>query len=261
MGMPVSRIDARAVIDENARLGDGVIVGPFAVIGPGVTIGDGTKIGPAAFIEKDTTIGKDCFVAHGAVVGSDPQDLKYNGERTLLTIGDRTTIREFATVNRAAGAGEATTIGNDVLIMAYVHIAHNCIIGDNVVIVNAVSLAGHVEVGECAIIGGVTPVHQFVRIGKYSFVGGASRISKDVPPYFKVAGIPTRPIEVNTVGLQRHGFSEEALSQLRQCYRLLYLSDLNTTQALSRIRAEMPTSEETKTLVAFVESSSRGILK
>ncbi len=257
----MSHIDPRAVIDEKACLGDGVTVGPFAVVGPRVIIGDGTKIGPAAFIEKDTTIGKDCFIAHGAVVGSDPQDLKYNGERSLLTVGDRTTIREFATINRAAGAGEATVIGDDVLIMAYVHIAHNCIIGDSVVIVNAVNLAGHVEVGEYAIIGGVTPVHQFVRIGKYSFVGGASRISKDIPPYFKVAGIPTRPIEVNTVGLQRHGFSEETLSRLRQCYRLLYLSDLNTTQALSRIRVEMKVCDEVETLVTFIESSSRGILK
>jgi len=261
MEMLMNQVDAMAVIDESAQLGDGVIVGAFAIIGPGVTIGDGTTVGSTALVEKDTVVGKNCFIAHGAVVGSDPQDLKYDGENSFLTIGDRTTIREFATINRAAGAGEATTIGNDVLIMAYVHIAHNCIIGDNAVIVNAVNLAGHVEVGEYAIIGGMTPVHQFVRIGKHSFVGGASRVSKDIPPYFKVAGIPTRPIEVNTVGLQRHGFSDESLSQLRQCYRLLYLSDLNTTQALVRIRAEMPASAEIDDLVAFIESSSRGIIK
>ncbi len=257
----MNQVDARAVIDESARLGDGVVVGAFAIVGPGVRIGDGTTIGSSAFIERDTVIGNNCFIAHGAVVGSDPQDLKYNGEQTFLTIGDRTTIREFATINRAAGAGEATAIGNDILIMAYAHVAHNCIIGDSVVIVNAVNLAGHVEVGEHAIIGGMTPVHQFVRIGKHSFVGGASRISKDIPPYFKVAGIPTRPIEVNTVGLLRHGFSDESLSRLRQCYRLLYLSDLNTTQALSRIRAEMTPTAEIDDLVAFIESSSRGIIK
>jgi UDP-N-acetylglucosamine acyltransferase len=254
-------IDERAVVHETARLGDGVVVRPFAIIGPRVTIGPGTAIGTMALVEKDTTIGRDCVLGHSAVVGTDPQDLKYEGERTHLEIGDRTTIREFATINRATGEGQKTTVGSNVLICAYAHVAHNCQIGDNVVIVNAVQLAGHVCVMNWAYIGGMTAVQQFTHIGEHSYVGGACRITKDVPPYFKIGGAPTRPVEVNTVGLQRRGFSEDSLNQLRKAYRLIYLSDLNTTQAVERIREELPMTEEISVLVAFIESSTRGIIK
>jgi UDP-N-acetylglucosamine acyltransferase len=257
----VARVDPRAVVHENARLGDDVIVEPFAIVGPNVVVGRGTRVGSMSLIERDTEIGEDCVVGHGAVLGTDPQDLKYGGERSFLTVGDRTRIREFATINRASGEGESTRIGDDVLIMAYAHVAHNCEVGRNVVIVNAVNVAGHVTIEDYAIIGGMTAVQQFVRIGKHSYVGGACRVTKDVPPYFKIGGVPTRPIEVNTVGLLRRGFSEETLNRLRQCYRLLYLSDLNTTQALVRVRNEVEQCPEIAELIRFVEDSSRGIIK
>lgn len=254
-------IDERAVVDESAQIEDGVCVGPFAIVGPGVSIGRGTILESMAFVQRDTAIGQDCRIGHSAVIGTDPQDLKYDGEKTCLEIGDRTTIREFATVNRSTDLDEPTRVGSDVLIMAYAHVAHNCVIGDHVVITNAVSLAGHVAIEDYAIIGGTTAVQQFTRVGAHSYVGGACRITKDVPPYFKIGGVPTRPIEVNTVGLLRRGFSEDSLNQLRKAYRLLYLTDLNTTQALERIREELPMTEEISRLVAFIESSTRGIIK
>jgi UDP-N-acetylglucosamine acyltransferase len=256
-------ISDKAVIDDDARLGEDVRVGPFAIIGPGVTIGRGTVVSSMALIERDTKIGGDCVIGHSAVVGTDPQDLKYGGETTHLVIGDRTTIREFATINRAtADAGDGTTrVGSDTLIMAYAHVAHNCVIGDHVVITNAVNLAGHVVVEDYAIIGGMTAVQQFVHIGAHSYVGGACRVTKDVPPFLKIGGVPTRPIEMNTVGLLRRGYSEEALNYLRQAYRFLYLSDLNTTQAVERIRTELPMNEEISRLVTFIQDSTRGIIK
>ena len=254
-------VDPRAIVYEDATLADGAIVEPFAIVGPNVSIGRGSRVCSQALIKSDTEIGEDCVIGHSAVVGTDPQDLKYDGEQTYLKIGDRTVVREFATLNRATGEGEATVIGSDTLIMAYAHIAHNCIIGNHVVIVNAVSLAGHVEIEDFAIVCGMTAVQQFVRIGQHSYVGGACRISKDVPPYFKIGGVPTRPIEVNTVGLLRRGFPEESLNQLRKAYRLLYLSDLNTTQALARIKKELKPTAEIETLVGFIEASQRGIIK
>ena len=257
----MTQVDPRAVVHEDARLGDDVIVEPFAIVGPNVVVGRGSRVSSMSLIERDTEIGEDCLVGHCAVLGTDPQDLKYGGERTFLRVGDRTRIREFATINRASGEDEATTIGSDTLIMAYAHVAHNCAVGDHVVIVNAVNIAGHVTIEDHAIIGGMTAVQQFVRIGAHSYVGGACRVTKDVPPYFKIGGVPTRPIEVNVVGLLRRGFSEDALNKLRQCYRLLYLSDLNTTQALVRIRDEVNETPEVAQLIGFVEGSSRGIIK
>lgn len=254
-------IDPSAVVHEGAQLADDVVVEPFAMVGPNVRIGRGTRIGSMALVDRNTEIGEECRIYHGAVIGTDPQDLKYENEATYLRIGDRTTVREFATLNRATGEGEATVIGSDGLIMAYAHVAHNCVIGDHVVIVNAVNIAGHVEIADWATIGGMTAVQQFIRVGMHAYIGGACRVSKDVPPYFKIGGVPTRPIEVNTVGLVRRGFSEETLNTLRKAYRLLYLSDLNTTQAVERIRQDLDTSDEIEHLVDFIESSSRGIIK
>ena len=256
-------IDERAVVHESARIGEGVRVGPFAIIGPDVELGRGTVVGGMALVEKNTTIGEDCVLGHLAVIGTDPQDLKYHGEVTRLVIGDRTTVREFATVNRATAGddNEPTRVGSDTLIMAYAHVAHNCVIGDHVVITNAVNLAGHVIVEDYAIIGGMTAVQQFVQIGTHSYVGGACRVTKDVLPYLKIGGVPTRPIEMNTIGLLRRGFSEESLNYLRKAYRILYLSDLNTTQAVERIRAALPMNAEISRLVGFIENSTRGIIK
>ena len=257
----MANVDERAIVHESANLGVDVQVGPFAVVGPHVTIGRGTVVVSHALVEKDTTIGEDCTINHYAVIGTDPQDLKYHGETTHLEIGDRTTIREFATVNRSTSGDEPTQVGSDCLIMAYAHVAHNCRIGDHVVLTNAVNLAGHVVVEDFAIIGGMTAVQQFVLIGAHSYVGGACRVTKDVPPYLKIGGVPTRPIEMNTVGLLRRGYSEESLNQLRKAYRCLYLSDLNTTQAVERIRQELPMNDEITRLVSFIESSTRGIIK
>jgi UDP-N-acetylglucosamine acyltransferase len=256
-------IDERAVVHESARIGEDVRVGPFAIIGPDVELGRGTVVGGTALVEKNTTIGEDCVLGHLAVVGTDPQDLKYHGEVTHLVVGDRTTIREFATVNRATAGedDEPTRVGSDTLIMAYAHVAHNCVIGDHVVITNAVNLAGHVIVEDYAIIGGMTAVQQFVQIGTHSYVGGACRVTKDVLPYLKIGGVPTRPIEMNTIGLLRRGFSEESLNYLRKAYRILYLSDLNTTQAVERIRSALPMNAEISRLVGFIENSTRGIIK
>jgi len=256
-------IDEKAVVHESARIAEDVEVGPFTIIGPDVEIGRGTVVGAMALVERDTKVGEDCIIGHSAVIGTDPQDLKYHGEKTHLVIGDRTTIREFATVNRATVAedGDATRVGSDTLIMAYAHVAHNCVVGDHVVITNAVNLAGHVCIEDYAIIGGMTAVQQFVRIGAHSYVGGACRVTKDVPPYVKIGGVPTRPIEMNTIGLQRRGYSEDSLNTLRKAYRFLYLSDLNTTQAVERIKAELPVTDEIDRLVHFIESSTRGIIK
>jgi UDP-N-acetylglucosamine acyltransferase len=259
----MTSISDKAVIHDRAQISEGVTVGPFAIIGPGVTIGRGSVVCSMALVEKDTEIGEECEIGHSAVVGTDPQDLKYKGETTRLVIGDRTTIREFATINRATrDSGDGTTrVGSDTLIMAYAHVAHNCVIGDHVVITNAVNLAGHVVVEDYAIIGGMTAVQQFVHIGAHSYVGGACRVTKDVPPFLKIGGVPTRPIEMNTIGLLRRGYSEEALNYLRQAYRFLYLSDLNTTQAVERIKAALPMNEEISRLVTFIQSSTRGIIK
>jgi len=254
-------IDPRAVVDAGASLAPGVRVGPFAVIGPGVSVGKGTRIESAAFIARDTAIGEDCYVGHGAVLGTDPQDLKYRNEPTSLTIGNGTSIREYASVHRATGRGCATVVGQNVLVMAYAHIAHNCVIGNSVVIANSVNLGGHVVIEDHAIIGGMTPVHQFVRIGAYSFVGGLTRVSKDVPPYFKVAGVPMRPVDVNTLGLVRHGFPPDARKRIRRAFRILYLSELNTSQAVARIREELPETPEIQRLLDFIRESSRGIAK
>jgi UDP-N-acetylglucosamine acyltransferase len=254
-------IDPRAVVDQAASLADGVSVGPFAVVGPRVSIGPGTRVESSAFVAQDTEIGARCYIGHGAVLGTDPQDLKYRGERTFLRIGDGTSIREYATLHRGTGDGSATVVGRNVLVMAYAHIAHNCAVGDSVVIANSVNFGGHVSVGDHAIVGGMTPVHQFVRIGAYSFVGGLTRVSKDVPPYFKVAGVPMRPIDVNTIGLVRHGFPPEARRLVRRAFRILYRSGLNTSQALARIREELPATPEVETLVTFIRESTRGIAK
>lgn len=253
------RIHPTAIVDEAAELGHGVEIGPYAIIGPNVKVGDGTVVGPHAYIEKDTRIGKGCFVANGAVLGTDPQDLKFEGEETLLVVGDGTTIREFATLNRGTRAAGRTTVGSGCLIMAYAHVAHDCVIGDHVVIANAVQMGGHVAIEDCANVGGLVAVHQFVRIGAYSFIGGASRVPKDVPPYVRAAGNPLALYGLNTVGLERRGFSEEARRELKRAYRLLFNSDLNISQAVTELRARADLVPEVERLLDFIDASERGV--
>lgn len=254
-----SRIHATALVDPSAELADDVTVGPYSIVGPGVTVGAGTRIGPHVLIERDTTVGAACAIHKGAVLGTDPQDLKYAGEPTQLLVGDRTVIREYATLNRGTTALGHTRVGSDCLLMAYSHVAHDCSLGDHVIVSNAVNMGGHVTIGDWAIVGGMTPIHQFVRIGAHAFVGGGSRAAKDIPPFVKAAGSPIQLYGLNTVGLQRRGFSEDVRRELKRAYRLFFLSTYNTSQALARARDELRALPEIETFISFFEASERGV--
>jgi UDP-N-acetylglucosamine acyltransferase len=256
---PLEGVHPTAIVDEDAVLAPGVTVGPGSVIGPGVVIGADTRIASNVLIERDTVIGTGCRIHHGAVLGTDPQDLKYEGERAELVVGDRTEIREYATLNRGTRASGRTAVGSDCLLMAYVHVAHDCHIGDRVVLANAVNMGGHVTIEDWAIVGGMTPIHQFVRIGAHAFVGGAARVSKDVAPYVRVAGNPLVVSGLNSVGLRRRGFTVEVRLQLKRAYRLFFNSNLNVSQAIERARAEMELTPEVERFVAFFEESERGV--
>ena len=258
-GLEVIGIHPTAIVDPSAEIAEDASVGPFTVIGPRVRIGAGTRVGPHVFIERNTTIGANCSIHNGAVLGSDPQDLKFGGEEVFLEIGDHTTIREYATLNRGTAAHGKTVIGSHCLLMSYSHVAHDCVLGDHVIISNAVQMGGHVTIGEWAIVGGVTAIHQFVRIGQHAFVGGAARVQKDVPPYVKAAGAPLALYGLNSVGLQRRGFSEEVRANLKRAYRLLFASSYNVSQALEKARAELTPSPEVDAFLAFIEESDRGV--
>lgn len=254
-----ARIHATALVDPGAELGPGVVVGPYTIIGPGVVVGAGTVVGPHALIERDTTVGQNCQISKGAVLGTDPQDLKYKGEPTTLEIGDRTVIREYATLNRGTAASGRTLVGSDCLLMAYTHVAHDCELGNHVILSNAVNMAGHVEIEDWVTVGGVTAIHQFVRIGAHAFIGGASRIAQDVPPYVRVAGNPPKLYGLNSVGLDRRGFSEEVRRALKTAYRLLFQSHLNVSQGMARAETEVPPLPEVLHLLSFIRESERGI--
>jgi len=254
-----TRVHPTAIVHPEAELGVGVQVGPYAIIGPNVEIGDGTTIGPHAYIERDTRVGRQCIIAKGAVLGTDPQDLKYEGEETLLIVGDKTTIREFATLNRGTRASGSTEVGDNCLLMAYSHVSHDTRIGHHVILANAVNMGGHVVIEDWAIVGGVTAIHQFVRIGSHAFVGGGSRVPKDVPPYVRAAGNPLKLYGLNSVGLERRGFSAETRSELKRVYRLLFNSDLNVSQAIERVRSEGIEDAEVRAMIDFIEASERGV--
>lgn len=253
------RVHPTAIVDPAAELAEGVEVGPYAVVGPGVSVGARTRIGPHVLIERDTRVGEGCVLANGAVLGTDPQDLKYAGEPTELIVGDRTVIREFATLNRGTTAAGRTTVGSDCMLMAYTHVAHDCHVGDHVILSNAVNMAGHVTIEDWAIVGGMTPIHQFVRIGRHAFVGGGSRVAKDIPPFVKAAGSPIQLYGLNSVGLQRRGFPEEVRRELKRAYRLFFASRHNTSQALERAREELRALPEVEVFLSFFEGSERGV--
>ena len=254
-----THVHPSAIVDDTAELDHGVSVGPWAFVGPGVKVGANSIIGPSAMVERNVTLGRECRIFKGAVLGTEPQDLKFAGENTELTIGDRTVIREFATLNRGTSAARRTVVGSDCLLMAYTHVAHDCHLGNHVIMSNAVNLAGHVEIEDWATLGGVTPVHQFVRIGTHAFVGGGSRISQDVPPYCRVAGSPAKLYGLNSVGLERRGMSAEVRRTLKQAYRFLFQSNLNVSQGLEKVKAEVENRPEVEHLVGFIERSERGI--
>lgn len=252
-------IHPTAIVDPGAELAGGVQVGPYAIIGPNVVVGADTIIGPHAYIEKDTRIGRDCFIAKGAVLGTDPQDLKYEGEDTLLIVGDGTTIREFATLNRGTRASGSTEVGSGCLLMAYSHISHDSRIGDHVIISNSVQMGGHVVIEDSATIGGLVAIHQFVRIGTHAFIGGASRVPKDVPPYVTAAGSPLKLYGLNTVGLERRGMPADVRRELKRAYRELFHSHLNISQAIEQLRSRDVMIEEVDRMISFIEASERGI--
>jgi UDP-N-acetylglucosamine acyltransferase len=252
-------IHPTALVDPSAELAPGVSVGPYSIIGPGVRVGARTRIASHVLIERDTQVGEECTISQGAVLGTDPQDLKYMGEPTTLVVGDRTVIREYATLNRGTAASGLTSVGSDCMLMAYTHVAHDCRLGNHVILSNAVNMAGHVTIDDWAIVGGLTPIHQFVRIGQHAFVGGASRVAKDVPPFVKAAGSPMQLYGLNSVGLQRRGISEEVRRELKRAYRLFFASSHNTTQALARAREELRALPEVEVFLSFFENTERGV--
>lgn len=255
-GGAAPNIHPTAIVHSKAVLGEGVTVGPYAIIAEDTVLGAGTTISSHARIEQYTILGSECVVHHGAVVGSIPQDLKFCGEKTSLEIGDRTVIREFATLNRGTSAHGKTSIGHDSLLMSYVHIAHDCIIGNRVILSNSAQLGGHVIIEDYANISSLVAIHQFVRVGAYAMVSGGSKVSKDICPFIKVAREPLKPVSLNVIGLKRRGFSPETIRVLKQAYRILFRSQLNTSQAVERIKRELQTTDEIDMLLTFIRESA-----
>jgi UDP-N-acetylglucosamine acyltransferase len=250
-----------AHIHPNAKLAEGVIVEPFATIGDDVVIGEGTIIGSHASILPGTRIGMNCKISPGAVIGGEPQDLKFKGEYSIVEIGNNTTIRECVTINRGTSAKGKTIIGSNCLIMAYVHVAHDCVVGDHVILVNSTSLAGEVIVDDYAIIGGHTGIHQFCHIGKHVMLSGGSLVRKDVPPYIKAGREPLSYAGVNSIGLRRREFTNEMITQIQDIYRIIYQKGYNNSQALEVVETEMPASRERDEILLFIKDSKRGIIK
>lgn len=256
----MSTIHPTALVASDARIGSGVTIGAFAVVGENCAIGDGCVVAAHAILERNVTLAPNVKVGSGSILGGDPQDLKFKGEPTVVEIGENTTIREYATINRGTAQSFRTTVGKNCLLMSYVHLAHDCHVGDGVIISNGVQLAGHVTIEDKATISGLTAVHQFARIGRYSFVGGMSRVSKDVPPYIKAVGNPIKLYGLNSVGLQRNGFPEDVMRELKRAYRLFFRSELNVSQALERARTELEQFAEVQALIRFVDESQRGVV-
>lgn len=247
-------------IHPDAKIGKDVKIGPFVTIAADVVIGDRTDIGPNVCILDGVRIGDDCKIYPGAILGSTPQDLKFNGEESLLVIGNRVTIREYCTINRGTRANYETNIGDDCLIMAYVHVAHDCIIGEKCILANCVNLAGHIEIGAKAVLGGLSAVHQFVKIGKHVMLGGGSLVRKDVPPFIKAAREPLSYAGINSIGLRRYHFSPDQIDHIQSIYRTLYLKGFNTTQAVEQIQSKIDDSPERETILNFIRNADRGII-
>jgi len=258
----LQRIDPTARISPHATLAEEVDIGPFAVVGDKVVIGEGTAIGPYCMIQGPTTIGKGCTFTGYASIGTPPQDHSYRGEETRLAIGDRNTVREFVTINRGTLKDRGvTTVGSDNLIMAYCHVAHDCVVGNHVVMGNLATLAGHVEIHDRAIIGGLAAIHQFTRVGAYTIIGGGSMVSLDIVPYAKASGDRASLFGVNTIGLKRNGFTKEQIERIEKAYRVLFKQGLMLKEAIHALEQEFPDHEEILHLVAFLASSKRGIAR
>ena len=258
----MARIHPTALVADGANLHESVEVGPYAVVGPRVSIGEGTTVGAHAVLEGDTTIGRRNRIFQFAAVGGPPQDLKYKGQQTRLEIGDENMIREFATLHIGTEEGGGVTrIGNRCLLMAYSHVAHDVQIGNGVILANSANLAGHVIVEDFAIFGGMTAAHQFVRVGRHAFVSGKTGVGMDVPPYCTVAGHHAELKGLNTVGLARHGFSEDSIRRIKNAYRTLFRMKLGLREAISRVRAEAGDDPNVEHMLRFIEGSERGVTR
>ncbi len=250
-----------AYVNPQAKVAANVVIEPFVSIDKNVIIDEGTWIGSNVTIMEGARIGKNCKIFPGAVVSAIPQDLKFAGEETIVKIGNNVTIREFVTINRGTRASYETVIGDNSLIMAYAHIAHDCVIGNNVIMSNAAMLAGHITIDDWAIVGGMAAIHQFVHVGSHTMVAGGSLVRKDVPPFAKAAREPLSYVGVNSIGLRRRGFSTETINNIQEIYRIIYLKGYNVTQAVEIIEAELPATQERDEILTFISNSSRGIMK
>lgn len=257
-----TEIHATAIVDKEALLDEEVSVGPYCIVGRGARIRKGTRLVSHVVIEGKTEIGEDCVIHPFAGIGLPPQDLKYRNEETGVSIGTRNVIREYATIHRASIGGDGTTsIGDDCFLMAYVHVAHDCKIGNHVIMSNAATLAGHVLVEDYAYIGGIVAIHQFTRIGAYSMVGGFSGIGQDIPPYMMASGARAKLFGLNTVGLKRHGFSDATINELKKAYRILFREKRTLKDAVKKVQADLPYTDEIRHLIEFIEKNKRGICR
>ncbi|AHG90759.1 acyl-[acyl-carrier-protein]--UDP-N-acetylglucosamine O-acyltransferase [Gemmatirosa kalamazoonensis] len=251
-------IHPTAIVHPDAVLGDNVTVGAYAIIGENCTVGDDCVLAPRAVLERNVRLGRGVKVGIGTVLGGDPQDLKFRGEETWVEIGDGTVIREYTTVNRGTTQSYKTTVGRNCLLMSYVHLGHDCHFGDYVIVSNGSQFAGHVTVEDRAIVSGLCAFHQFVRVGRHAFIGGMTRVAKDAPPFLRASGNPMKLYGLNTIGLQRSGFDDDTLHELKRAYRLLFRSELILTQAVERGRAELNLDvEQVRQMLDFVEASVR----
>ncbi len=250
-----------AFIHPDAKVSPDAQVEPFAFIDKNVEVGEGSWIGPHAVLMEGTRVGRNCKIFSGAVIASIPQDLKYEGEETTVEIGDNTVVRECVTISRGTKAKYKTVVGKNCLIMAYVHLAHDCHVGDHCILVNAVQIAGHVTIDDWAIVGGSSSIHQFVRIGSHVMIAGGSLVRKDVPPFTKAAREPLSFSGINSIGLRRRGYSNDKINEIQEIYRIVYLKGLNNTKALEAVEIEISPSQERNDIVKFIKDSERGIMK
>ncbi|PQL91762.1 acyl-ACP--UDP-N-acetylglucosamine O-acyltransferase [Apibacter adventoris] len=254
-------IQPLAFVHSDAKIAKNVVIEPFSSIYKDVEIGEGTWIGPNVTIMEGARIGKNCKIFPGAVISAEPQDLKYKGERTLTYIGNNTVIRECVTISRGTSDKMKTVIGNNCLLMAYSHIAHDCVVGDNCIFSNNTTLAGHINVGDFVVMAGMTAVHQFCSIGSHAFVTGGSLVRKDIPPYVKVARDPLSYVGINSVGLRRRGFNSQKIAEIQNIYRVIFQKKMNITQALSVVEAEFEATPERDEIIQFIQSSMRGVMR
>ena len=254
-------IHPHTYIHPNAKIATNVKIDPFSVLHQNVEVGEGTWIGSNVTIMEGARIGKNCRIFPGAVIAAIPQDLKFEGEDTMVEIGDNTTIREFVTINRGTKDRDKTEVGKNCLIMAYCHLAHDCLVGDNCIMSNNTQVAGHVTIGDWAILGGMCAIHQFVNIGSHSMLSGGSLVGKDVPPYIKAARNPLSYAGVNSIGMKRRGFTVEKINHILEIYRVIYGKGLNISQAVEYLEEEFPATDERDEIVQFIRASQRGIIK